>query len=564
MSKLTLETMKRIALSRSGECLSLTYANNKIKLRWKCSVGHTWEARADMVKRGNWCPYCSKKIKYTLEYCREIAKKRGGDCISKEYINSQNLMKWICAKGHTWENTFSGILNSRQWCPHCYGNVRHTIEEMRELAARFEGECLSMEYKGNKTKLQWKCQQGHVFEAVPNSIVTGHWCKVCGMRRAGMKNRFTFDELKRMAKERGGEFLSKAYRDGKMKLGWRCADGHEFKMTSVMVNSGQWCPECSTGKSERVCRQYFEAIFGKKFPKVKPSWLIGPKGHKLELDGYNEELKLAFEYQGAQHYFQNNRFHKNRTLESQKGYDNIKRDLCKKNGITLIEIPFTVKYNWLQAFILKRCEVNNIVVPNQKVNINSNEISSPKRLQTIKKIAESKGGTCLSDKYIDNNTKLRFGCQDGHEWETIPQVIIRGNWCRICSGNAKSNINEMQKLAASKNGKCLSLEYVNTITKLEWRCKEGHVWKATPISVKRGSWCPLCSRKLAAEKLRLSIDEFREISKKNGGECLSPEYTNNKTKLLWRCKLDHKWWQKPEHIKKGHWCPKCAKIQQKL
>lgn len=54
----------------------------------------------------------------------------------------------------------------------------------------------------------------------------------------------------------------------------------------------------------------------------------------------------------------------------------------------------------------------------------------------------------------------------------------------------------MQKLAESKGGKCLSEEYVDNHTKLRWQCKEGHIWDALPHSLKQGdTWCPICGRK---------------------------------------------------------------------
>ncbi|PKM92484.1 MAG: hypothetical protein CVU81_00175, partial [Euryarchaeota archaeon HGW-Euryarchaeota-1] len=44
-------------------------------------------------------------------------------------------------------------------------------------------------------------------------------------------------------------------------------------------------------------------------------------------------------------------------------------------------------------------------------------------------------------------------------------------------------------------GKCLSTKYINANTKLKWQCKEGHRWEAIPSSIKKGSWCPVCARK---------------------------------------------------------------------
>ena len=51
---------------------------------------------------------------------------------------------------------------------------------------------------------------------------------------------------------------------------------------------------CKTGIgiSEKICRKYFEYLFNKPFNRIRPSWLS-----ELELDGYNEELNIAFEYQ---------------------------------------------------------------------------------------------------------------------------------------------------------------------------------------------------------------------------------------------------------------------------
>ncbi len=53
----------------------------------------------------------------------------------------------------------------------------------------------------------------------------------------------------------------------------------------------------------------------------------------------------------------------------------------------------------------------------------------------------------------------------------------------------------MQKIAESRGGKCFSKKYINNRTKLKWKCKEGHIWEATPSNIKRGQWCRVCSMK---------------------------------------------------------------------
>ena len=68
---------------------------------------------------------------------------------------------------------------------------------------------------------------------------------------------------------------------------------------------------------------FFEDYFGMEFPSCWPGWLNG-----LELDGYCEELDIAFEYNGEQHYKYIPYFHnKGRTLEMQQLRDKQKAEI---------------------------------------------------------------------------------------------------------------------------------------------------------------------------------------------------------------------------------------------
>jgi len=106
-------------------------------------------------------------------------------------------------------------------------------------------------------------------------------------------------------------------------------------------------------KYETKCRRIFENIFKTDFPKVRPSFMINDKtGKRLELDGYNEKLKLAFEYQGQQHYNFSPYFHKSQEDFAKQTYrDKRKKELCKQHDITLIEIPYNIEYNDLEDYI---------------------------------------------------------------------------------------------------------------------------------------------------------------------------------------------------------------------
>lgn len=115
-------------------------------------------------------------------------------------------------------------------------------------------------------------------------------------------------------------------------------------------------------KGELECRRVLENIFNKPFNKARPNILRNPvtsdeynSDINLELDCYNEELKIACEYNGIQHYKFNKMFHKNKdAFMNQKYRDHLKREMCLKNNIKLIEVPYTVKHEDIENFIRQK------------------------------------------------------------------------------------------------------------------------------------------------------------------------------------------------------------------
>ena len=59
-------------------------------------------------------------------------------------------------------------------------------------------------------------------------------------------------------------------------------------------------------------------------------------------------------------------------------------------------------------------------------------------------------------------------------------------------GHKIPTIENMRELAKLRQGKCLSEKYTNSFIKLKFECKEKHIWKTTPCSIKSGHWCPKC------------------------------------------------------------------------
>jgi hypothetical protein len=115
-------------------------------------------------------------------------------------------------------------------------------------------------------------------------------------------------------------------------------------------------------KGETECRRVLEHLFRKPFNKARPDFLRNPVtggNFNLELDCYNPNLRLAVEYNGAQHYKYIPYFHRNKEhFVNQKYRDDMKRRICREKGICLIEVPYTVKIKDIYSYLHKELKRN--------------------------------------------------------------------------------------------------------------------------------------------------------------------------------------------------------------
>ncbi len=319
-ANLIIEEIQQIAKKRSWECLSNNCADAHTRLSWKCNEGHVWKATLRAIKyRTKRCPICAerelgrrgiiilnkrnsrtkktkllqqkvrkqpyesdaareivadvkKRIsprKLTIEIMDELAKERGGKCLSTKYVNIGTKLRWQCEKGHIWKARPYSIKCLNTWCPSCAKKRlgkqhRLTIEEMQKIAREMGGKCLSTEYTHINKKLQWQCNNGHIWQVSPARIKYAKvWCPFCSIKnlsetnantaitnqqslQSGKWGRYTLDMVQKIAKERGGECLSSEYNNIHSKLWWRCAEGHIWQSALKSVkHRSAWCPVCA-------------------------------------------------------------------------------------------------------------------------------------------------------------------------------------------------------------------------------------------------------------------------------------------------------------------------------
>ena len=217
--------------------------------------------------------------------------------------------------------------------PLSYKYVKETFEKRGDTL-------LSEKYKDNATKLDYKCGKCGDICSIPFlHYQRGRGCANC----AGNK-KHTLEFVKETFEKRGDILLSEKYKDNMSKLDYKCGKcDNKCNIAFSNYKQGQGCPHCCKSRSEKLTREIFERIMVCKFPSIKPDFLKNLEtGCNLELDGYNENLKLAFEYNGIQHYKFTEHFHKTEdNFKKQRERDEFKYKRCIEMGITLICIPYT-------------------------------------------------------------------------------------------------------------------------------------------------------------------------------------------------------------------------------
>jgi predicted lactoylglutathione lyase len=421
INKKTIQDCHILAQFKGGKCLSTEYVNGQKHLLWECKEFHTWNTSYSSIQKGRWCPECAGVKKKNIQDYINVAESKGGQFISNEIPQNVNTdCKWECNQGHSWSASYNDIKSRNNWCPHC---LRISIKDYKMLAESKGGKFISNEIPKNvHTKCMWQCNEGHSWEAVYSNISQGSWCPRCaGSEKKtikdyyilaesrgfkflstevnGVNNKYLWEcvkghqwnatrgsikkghgcpsccgltpknieDVKKIAEDKGGKCLSNEIKNSKQMLKFQCDKKHVWNSNYNRLQQGNWCPFCADKTyGEKLTRCCFEKMLRCDFKKIKPNWMRNHKtGRKLELDGYNEQMGIAFEHQGIQHEKHCPKSYQFYNPE-QLVRDEIKRQKCKERGIILIEVPEIgrrLKLKDVVPFLLSEFDKHNIAYP---------------------------------------------------------------------------------------------------------------------------------------------------------------------------------------------------------
>jgi Probable Zinc-ribbon domain len=533
----TIEEMHEIAHERGGACLSDSYKDTRTPLKWRCKEGHIWPAPAKGILKGHWCPKCGVSggtNKKTLEDCQALAKKRGGECLSTEYVSNNENLEWRCKEGHTWFATLSNI-SAGHWCAECAGNKKKTIKECQRLARERGGECISKEYKSSHAKLEWRCAEGHIWSATRGSVASGKWCPICSGRTAWTDNNLEVTHPEITAEwhpTKNGDLSPKDFKAGSgKKVWWKCSHNpkHEWPTKiSHRTGSNSGCPYCAPQSSRIEIRAYTElkALF--------PEAIWRHKIEGSEADIFIPELDLAVEVDG-------NYWHKD-FLEADKN----KNVLFRKSNITTLR---------LREAGLPQIEAHDVIFSS-----NDDDLITIRSL--ISAILDLTSGQVIKDRLANYLTRDNF-CND-KEYNRIlsylPAPPPEESLLTLEPKVAKDWHNEKNNPLKPEMFKPRSGKTV------WWRCSKNpkHEWKVRIITRTRGNGCPFCAGIYVLPEESLA-GQYPDIAKewhptKNGE--LGPDQVTIKSgkKVWWQCSKDssHEWPATVSDRTRGQGCPFCS------
>lgn len=525
-TKYTIEDCTKIANEKNIKFLSTEFFDASTKYMWQCDVPEhpPFSKSLTQINQGQGCPKCryikvAKKLRgknqktgqvVDEEFIINFVKGKGGEILDMNYENEKSKIQIKCKNEHVFASTWDSLYHQNTWCGRCAHLVR-TLEDCRNEAAKWGGECLSTEYINSTTNLRWKCNNGHIFEKTPELVHAGCWCPDCTSSVGERLTRGLFAKIfgKDFPKVRPNSLVN--IENNRLEL-----DGYNASLRLGFEYQGL---------------QHYKLI-----------------GH-----------------------FQKNA----ESLEKRIRDDRIKVKWCKANNITLVVIPEFEDVSNLDAVINKveaAITSAGITIPDYVRPTTHGEILSSD-ISALQELCKKKGGRCISDAFLGWNAIHTYECGKGHRWSTTAGAIKSGTWCPQCSmkemgiRKRKYTLEDAKKLIEHRNGKLVSAnESFCADEDLIWYCAiHDYTWTAPYNRIKKGSWCPICGKEASIKnRKKYTIKTLQNLAAEHGGKCLSEKYIACDTRYHWECVNGHRWWATYNDIKgspshKPTWCPYCSK-----
>ena len=328
----------------------VNYINSQTKVCIICPEhGEFWQ-RPNSHLNGNGCPKCSGKYKYTTKEWIDVAIKIHGDKYdySKvEYINNHTKVCIICPDHGEFYMLPTSHIYQKQNCPKCAllnasENRRKTKEQFIKESKKVHNnkyDYSKVDYTDCDTKVCIICPEHGEFWQTPHNHLSSfrpQGCPKCAIIKLS-KDKYKLQKnfLKECYDIYGDKFIYDKvhYINSTSKVIITCKKHGDFAIAPYNFLNYHGCPFCKASIMELKCFKYFKEKNINYFYEKKFEWLKN-KGN-LRLDFYLTDYDIAIECQGEQHFVPKDRFGGETGLKEIQERDKLKKELCKKNNLSL-------------------------------------------------------------------------------------------------------------------------------------------------------------------------------------------------------------------------------------
>ena len=478
----------------------------------------------------------------------DVEKNNG---LTADMINATSNVNywWKCYLGHNYKATPANRLGTGNGCPYCSG--KRVLEGFNDLQTRYPDIAREWDYEmnsplkptnvtpGSQKKIWWRCSYGHKYQCfIGDKVTTQRKCPYC-------TNRLTmtgFNDLRTTNPELAKEWdyeknlsitITDVNKVSSQKVWWKCDKGHSWKATINTRAKGAGCPYC--------CNRYV-------------------------LEGYNDLLTIEPDIAQEWDYDKNQKLRPENVVagSSQKVWW-----ICSKG------------HSW-KASVTSRA-TSNTGCPfcvNQKFASGYNDLKTMYPVLAKEWNVEKNDGVLPENVVAGGGKKVWWCCDKGHEWKAAIYSRISGRGCPYCSNKKLlPGYNDFATVYPDfshewnyeKNGD-LKPEMVScgSMTKVWWKCSEGHEWFASPNQRRRQdgtlSTCAYCAGKKAipgkTDLCATRPDLIQEWDYDRNIILPTEVKLFSAKKVWWKCsKCGFEWQALISNRSNGSGCPRCAKAK---
>lgn len=519
--------------------------------------------------------------KRALKQIQDQVEKHGARLLSKSCPGSKVPLDFRCACGLEFSKTLQSATRSNFSCNEC--SYRAIGERKLKFSMQYIGSLASKQgaklvagqtYLGAKKKYKFKCACGSTFDrSLVHSKAWGFQCSECGHIRGGAAKKPPIEKYQKIAVERGGTCLSKEYSQKTEPLTFRCAEGHSFPLLPYSFEKGSWCPICRSYKSEELTREIFQGLFKQPFKKVRPKWLIGSSGRPLELDGFNEKLAIAFEYNGDHHYELNSMMTPSlAALKRKHQTHKIKGKICRAKKIVLIVINGLTDPHEIYKDIIRQLKSHRIKDFHQFDPARLNLVFNKEGFAKVRQLAREANGEVLSKTFLSRSKAIDCRSSCGLTFQkSVIELEKSGFRCQHCGHSKKgkrTDIESLRLLAINAGSALISKSFKTrqpSRERLEWKCLQCRKSFCQPFgyAIKNAFKCQTCGFEKAGRRRGTSIEEVKRFAELQGSTLFSTDFIGFDSPLKFKCRVCGKTGSRTWRAAKKHGfqCATCGRAK---